>query len=125
MGIVHTQALGRSKRRSVRECSPGRDASTDFFRRLSVKVLHVAPSIAQSYGGPTYSLAGYIVASRLAGIDVIVAAPHCAPEDVDAFVSRAGKTELHLFRSVGGGAFAASPTLVRWVKSVAESFDVV
>jgi glycosyltransferase involved in cell wall biosynthesis len=90
-----------------------------------VKVLHVAPSIAQSYGGPTFSLAGYVVASRLAGIDVTVTAPRCAPEDIDAFISRAGKTELHLFRSVGGGAFAASPALVRWVNSVAESFDVV
>ncbi len=63
-----------------------------------MKVLHVAPSIAQSYGGPTYSLAGYIVASRLAGIDVTVTAPSCAPEDIDAFVSRARKTELlHLY----------------------------
>ncbi len=90
-----------------------------------MKVLHVAPSIAQSYGGPTYSLAGYVVASRLAGIDVTVASPRCAPEDVDAFISRAGKTDLHFFRSVGGGAFVASPTLVRWVNGSAKDFDVV
>ena len=90
-----------------------------------MKVLHVAPSIAQSYGGPTYSLAGYVVASRLAGIDVTVAAPRCAPEDIDAFLSRAGKTDLHLFRSAGSGAFAASPSLVRWVNGSAKSFDIV
>lgn len=90
-----------------------------------MKVLHVAPSIAQSYGGPTYSLAGYVVASRLAGIDVTVASPRCAPEDIDAFISRAGKTDLHLFRSLGGGAFATSPTLVRWVNASAKDFDVV
>ncbi|MFN2601735.1 MAG: glycosyltransferase [Gemmatimonadaceae bacterium] len=90
-----------------------------------MKVLHVAPSIAQSYGGPTSSLAGYVAAARLAGIDVTVTAPRCAPEDIEAFVSRAGKTELHLFRSVGGGGFAVSPTLVRWVNGAAKSFDVV
>lgn len=90
-----------------------------------MKVLHVAPSIAQSYGGPTYSLAGYVVASRLAGIDVTVAAPRCAPEDIDAFISRAGKTELQLFRSLGGGAFTTSPSLVRWVNGSAKDFDVV
>jgi len=85
----------------------------------------VAPSIAQSYGGPTYSLAGYIVASRLAGIDVTVASPRCAREDVEAFISRSGKTDVHLFRSVGSGAFVASPTLVRWVNQCAKDFDVV
>jgi glycosyltransferase involved in cell wall biosynthesis len=90
-----------------------------------VKVLHVAPSIAQSYGGPTYSLAGYVVASRLAGIDVTVVAPRCASEDVDAFLSRAGETELHFFRAVGSGAFAASPSLVSWVKQSAKSFDAL
>ena len=90
-----------------------------------MKVLHVAPSIAQSYGGPTYSLAGYVVASRLAGIDVTIASPRCAPEDIDAFISRAGKTDLHLFRSLGSGAFAASPALVRWVNGSAKDFDVV
>lgn len=90
-----------------------------------MKVLHVAPSIARSYGGPTQSLAGYAVASRQAGIEVSIAAPQCAKADVDAFVSRAGETDLHLFRSFGTGAFAISPTLVRWVRRSAGSFDVV
>jgi len=90
-----------------------------------VKVLHVAPSIAQSYGGPTYSLAGDVVASRLAGIDVTVAAPRCTPEDVEAFTARAGATDLHLFRSIGSGAFTTSPSLLRWVKQSTKSFDVL
>ncbi len=90
-----------------------------------MKVLHVAPSLAQSYGGPTQSLAGYTVVSRLAGIDVSIVAPRCAPADLAPFVARAGQTDLHLFRTVGSGAFAISPALVRWVRRHARSFDVV
>jgi glycosyltransferase involved in cell wall biosynthesis len=90
-----------------------------------VKVLHVAPSIEQSYGGPTQSLAGYAIASRAAGITVSVAAPRCSSEDVDSFSARAGAIDLHLFPSVGKGGFVTSPSLVKWVGSAAKSFDAV
>jgi glycosyltransferase involved in cell wall biosynthesis len=90
-----------------------------------VKVLHVAPSIQQSYGGPTQSLAGYAVASRSAGIEVAVAAPRCSSEDLESFKARAGAIDLHLFQSVGRGGFVTSPSLVKWVSAVAGSFDAV
>ena len=90
-----------------------------------MKVLHVAPSIAQSYGGPTHSLAGYAVASRHAGIDFSIAAPDCEPADKKAFISRAGEIDLHLFQSFGTAAFAISPALVRWIRRSAKSFDIV
>lgn len=90
-----------------------------------MKVLHVAPSIEQSYGGPTQSLAGYAVASRTAGIDVSIAAPRCGPEDVDAFTNTAGSVDLRLFPSFGAGGFATSAPLVRWVKQAAANYDVV
>ncbi|MEO7501030.1 MAG: glycosyltransferase, partial [Gemmatimonadaceae bacterium] len=90
-----------------------------------MKVLHVAPSIARSYGGPTQSLAGYAVAARNAGIDVSIAAPRCDYDDLNAFRRRAGGTRLHLFRAYGTGAFAASPSLVRWVSRAASAYDVV
>jgi len=90
-----------------------------------VKVLHVTPSIAQSYGGPTQSLAGYAVASRHAGIEVSIAAPRCGAADLNAFVNHAGDAELYLFPASGGGAFSVSPALVRWVRQSAAKYDVV
>ena len=90
-----------------------------------MKVLHVAPSIAQSYGGPTHSLAGYAVASRYAGIDVSIAAPRCGAADLNAFATRAADAEVNLFPASGSGAFSISPELVRWVRRSASAYDVV
>lgn len=90
-----------------------------------MKVLHVAPSIARSYGGPTQSLAGYTVAARKAGIDASIAAPRCGGDDVAAFVQQVPDTKLHLFRAFGSGAFATSPGLIRWVGAAASSYDVI
>jgi glycosyltransferase involved in cell wall biosynthesis len=90
-----------------------------------VKVLHVAPSIAQLYGGPTHSLAGYAVASRYANIEVSIAAPRCGAADLNAFATRAVDAELHLFSASGSGALSVSPALVRWVRLSAPAYDVV
>ena len=90
-----------------------------------MKVLHVAPSIARSYGGPTQSLAGYAVAARNAGFDASIAAPRCEDDDLSAFVHRAPEAKLHLFRAFGTGAFATSPALIRWVGKRASRYDVI
>lgn len=90
-----------------------------------MKVLHVTPSIAQSYGGPTQSLAGYSVASRHAAIEVSIAAPRCGAADLNAFVNHAGDAELYLFPASGAGAFSVSPALVRWVRRSVSDYDVV
>ncbi len=90
-----------------------------------MKVLHVAPSIEQSYGGPTQSLAGYAVASRTVGIDVSIAAPRCTPQDTEAFKQIAGSIDLNLFPSLGHGGFVTSPDLVAWVRKHARQYDVV
>jgi glycosyltransferase involved in cell wall biosynthesis len=90
-----------------------------------VKVLHVAPSIARAYGGPTQSLAGYAVAARCVGIDASIAAPRCDDDDLSAFAQRAPDAKLHLFRAFGSGAFATSPALIRWVAKAALGYDVV
>jgi glycosyltransferase involved in cell wall biosynthesis len=90
-----------------------------------MKVLHVAPSIARSYGGPSQSLAGYAHAARIAGAEVTVAAPACSSEDAAVLAQFVPASSLHFFRSYGGGAFTTSPRLVRWVARSASSFDVV
>lgn len=90
-----------------------------------MKVLHVAPSIARSYGGPTESLAGYAAAAAHAEIDVSIAAPRCAADEVDSFAARARDAELHLFTAFGSGAFATSPALIRWVARSINAYDVI
>jgi glycosyltransferase involved in cell wall biosynthesis len=90
-----------------------------------MRVLHVAPSIARSYGGPSQSLAAYAHAARMAGAEVTVAAPACSSEDAAALAQFVPTSSLHFFRSYGSGAFTTSPRLVRWVSRSASAFDVV
>jgi glycosyltransferase involved in cell wall biosynthesis len=89
-----------------------------------MKILHVAPSIERAYGGPTQSLAGYISASRSLNAEVDVAAPFSSAHEVDALAS-SGARRVEAFRGYSGGSTAASPSLVRWVRSNARSYDVV
>ena len=89
-----------------------------------MRVLHVAPSIEQSYGGPTRSLAAYLGASVHAGIDAHVAAPN-AHADEASYLERSGSGSVLTFESSGQGGLARSPSLVRWVAKNAASYDVV
>lgn len=89
-----------------------------------MKVLHVAPSIERSYGGPTRSLAGYVAAAQEAGIEAHVAAPHATPADVRR-LDDAGARSVVMFDSSGKGGLARSPSLVKWVDQNAASYDVI
>ena len=89
-----------------------------------MRVLHVAPSIEQSYGGPTRSLAAYLAASVHAGIDAHVAAPNATADDV-GYLERSGSGSVLTFESSGQGGLARSPSLVRWVAKNAASYEVV
>ena len=89
-----------------------------------MKVLHVAPSLAQSYGGPTLSLFGYVAAAAKRGMTVTIAAPDPGPEERGEVEAKlAGRPVL--FSSFGSGAFATSPSLVAWVRDNASRYDVV
>jgi glycosyltransferase involved in cell wall biosynthesis len=90
-----------------------------------VRVLHVAPSIARSYGGPTRSLAGYAAAAVAEGGSVTIAAPSAPAADAAEFEGVVGQGQLHLFPAVGRNAFTFSGSLLRWVWSHAASFDVI
>jgi glycosyltransferase involved in cell wall biosynthesis len=89
-----------------------------------VKVLHVAPSIARTYGGPTYSLAGYARAAMGESIELTIAAP-APPVDDSWLATSVPHAELHLFRTYGRGAFLASPALRGWLRANGSRFDVV
>lgn len=90
-----------------------------------MKVLHVMPSIARSFGGPTESLLGYLEAGRCAGIAADVVAPACGAEDARRFRGRAGASEVTTLGAVGRGPLATSPAMLRWLDERAGEYDLV
>jgi glycosyltransferase involved in cell wall biosynthesis len=89
-----------------------------------VKVLHVTPSIARAYGGPTYSLAGFARSAIEEGAEVAVAAP--APTAGDKWLSgMIPEAPVYTFRTYGRGAFLASSDLQGWLRRNGGRFDVV
>jgi glycosyltransferase involved in cell wall biosynthesis len=89
-----------------------------------VKVLHVTPSVARAYGGPTYSLAGYARAAIGEGVEIAVAAP--APTAGDKWLAETiPEAQVYAFRTYGRGAFLASNDLHSWLRRNGSRFDVV
>jgi glycosyltransferase involved in cell wall biosynthesis len=90
-----------------------------------VRVLHVTPSIARTYGGPTQSLSGYVRAAAETGAEVTVAAPASSAADAELFTKEAGRAQLLMFRSRGSAAYVSSPDMWRWLARNARRFDCV
>jgi glycosyltransferase involved in cell wall biosynthesis len=90
-----------------------------------MRIVHVMPSLARAFGGPTQSLVGYVRAARAVGIDVEVAAPACPEGDQPWLDEHLGDTPLNLFPGWSRGSFMASPALVDWLGHHARRFDVV
>lgn len=89
-----------------------------------IRVVHVIPSLARSYGGPTQALAGYLEASRSIGIHAEVAAP--APPRGDRwFTDQVSGALVHAFPSIGRNAAVFSPGLLRWLARNGAGYDVV
>ena len=76
-----------------------------------MRVLHVLPSIAQAYGGPSASLAGFCRASTGAGIEVEIASPVLQRRTSPWLRGEIGGVPIRLFASGGQGAFVMSPPL--------------
>ena len=84
-----------------------------------MKVLHVIPAVAASYGGPSAAVLAMSRALVEAG-----ATSHIATSDADgnrcidvergAFVEFSGATAI-FFPNRGGGSFKYSPGLARWL----------
>ncbi|HEV2733538.1 MAG TPA: glycosyltransferase [Longimicrobiaceae bacterium] len=89
-----------------------------------MRVLHVAPSLARSFGGPTHSLIGFAAAARTAGFEVTIAGPEPPPDDRTWFAGQLPGTEVMSFSASGRGAFVASPGLLRWLRREVRRFDV-
>ena len=99
------------------------DASPDARR---MRVLHVMPSLARAYGGPTQSLLGFLAASSAAGIASDVFAPHAPAEDLAWVRERmpAG-TGLRTFAAHGLGHMKVSPGMLRVIARASRTYDAV
>lgn len=90
-----------------------------------MRILHVVPSIASSYGGPVYALLGYLAASSIVGIETEVCAPAPSGDELAGFEARATGVPVHVFPTFGKAAFIVSPALQRWISRELDRFDVV
>jgi glycosyltransferase involved in cell wall biosynthesis len=88
-----------------------------------MRVLHVAPSIARAFGGPTQSLIGYAKASLRAGWEVTIGAPES--RDERWLRDTLPEVQLRLFPARGRDAFIVSPPLINWLQREVRSHDVV
>ena len=88
-----------------------------------LRILHVAPSIARGYGGPTSSLFGYATAAASQGMSVSIIAPHS--DEAGEFKRRLETVELQTFPAFGRGAFVTSPGLWWWLRRHLREYDVV
>lgn len=90
-----------------------------------MRILHVAPSVARAFGGPTYSLAGYSESASDAGAIITIAAPR--PPDADSawLAQRLPNAKFEFFITHGENAFIASPLLYTWLRENGSRFDVI
>ena len=90
-----------------------------------MKILHVAPSVARAYGGPTFSLAAYAAAATVVGAEISIAAPRPTDEDVEWLSRELPRAQLELFSWVGNNAFLFSSGLHKWLRRKGSAYDVV
>lgn len=90
-----------------------------------MKILHVMPSLARTFGGPTQSWVGYARAAALQGVEVAVAAPAVSEADGAWLASRVPGVTFRFFGSAGKGGMAWSPGLQYWLMRKGRQFDAI
>ena len=93
-----------------------------------MRVLHVIPSVAPRYGGPSYAIAGYCRALTAHGIEPVIATTNAdgegvLPVPIGRQTSYQGLDTWFFPRH--GEAFKYSPMLARWLRACVHEFDVV
>lgn len=89
---------------------------------MTIRVLHVIPSVASADGGPSRAVLDMARALGVAGISVdVVSTDAGLPEGPPA----APGLKLRTFPSIAGRSFKWSPALASWLDHNARSFDVV
>jgi glycosyltransferase involved in cell wall biosynthesis len=93
-----------------------------------MRVLHVIPSVAPRYGGPSYAVLGYCRALRARGLETMIATTN-ADGDSELRVRTGAPTTYQgldaVFFSRRGEAFKYSGALARWLRQNVAGFDVV
>jgi glycosyltransferase involved in cell wall biosynthesis len=92
---------------------------------LPNRILHVVPSVARRYGGPTESLCGFVTAAESMGLVVHVAAPECDVADARWLSARLPATTFHFHAGAGVGAFTVSPALWYWLSRSLRQYDYI
>lgn len=90
-----------------------------------MRILHVSPSAARGYGGPTRSLIGYAQAAGQRGVTCVVAAPRCGGADASWLTDALPEVEIKFFDARGRGAFVYSASMLSWLSAHCRDFDVV
>ena len=93
-----------------------------------MRVLHVIPSVAPRYGGPSYAVVRYCRALSLQGIHVTVATTNADGAGVlDVPIGEVTEYEGvdARFFARRGEAFKYSPSLAKWLRRSVDDFDVV
>ena len=104
--------------------SPRDDFSPGDDRPM--RVLHVMPSLARAYGGPTQSLLGFLAASKAAGIAADVVAPQASVEDVEWVRARLPEgTRLRTYAAHGVGHMKVAPAMLRTIAREARGYTAV
>lgn len=94
-----------------------------------MRVLHVIPSVAPRYGGPSEAVVGLAAAQRTAGTEAFIATTD-ADGDTRLSVPIGEETEWRgvptmFFRRHGGEALKLSPGLASWLGTNAARFDLL
>lgn len=93
-----------------------------------MRVLHVIPSVAPRYGGPSYAVVGFCRALNALGVDTLMATTNADGDQVlpvpTQVSTRYQGVEAVFFPRLGE-AFKYSGTLSRWLRGAVSDFDVV
>ncbi|MFK7845410.1 MAG: glycosyltransferase, partial [Rhodothermales bacterium] len=90
-----------------------------------MKILHVMPSLARSFGGPTQSWIGYARAAGTQGVEIAVAAPRVNSIDEQWLASKTSGVNYAFFPATGKGAMVFSPALQKWLAEEGHTYDAV
>jgi glycosyltransferase involved in cell wall biosynthesis len=94
-----------------------------------MRVLHVIPSIAERYGGPSRAVRGMCGALRARGVDAVVATTGAdGPAELDVEYGNVidfNGTRAILFRRQWSESFKWSPALSQWLGQHASEFQLV
>ena len=89
-----------------------------------MNILHIMPSLARAFGGPTQSWVGYAKAAQTQGAKITVAAPKVSAEDYFWLKEKVDDVDFSFFPAAGKGAMVFSPGLHKWISTAGQTFDV-